>query len=445
MILVAATAFFVAVEFGLMAVDRNRMEARAEQGDGASKTVLDLLDRVSFVLSSAQLGISIMGILLGFLSRPVIGALIEPILEPFVGESASTGLSVVLAITIGTAFIMVVGELVPKSAAISKPELTTRLLGRPMVLWNLVMYPFVKTFDGTANWIVRRMGIEPRDELNHKPDIEELEALIKSSGEEGALDPDDVVLLTRTIRFHEKTAADALTPRVNILALEQDATVEMLIDQSLATGFSRFPVIDGHLDDVIGIVHVKSIYTLDAGDRTSRPVTDLMAEMMAVPESRDLDDLFSDLRENRDHMAVVVDEHGGTAGIITLEDLLEEIVGEIDDEFDRGVPAMSRVEAPGNYVLSAALHPDEVEEACGFEMPEGPYETLAGFVLQQLGFIPKRAGELFEHDGWRVEVFAVEGLRITHVRLAEPGAWSGRSARDVGTSSSTASTDAAPM
>lgn len=410
-----------------MAVDRTRMEAKVEQGDSAAKVVVSLLERVSFVLSSAQLGISIMGIVLGFLSKPVFGALIEPVLDPLVGESASSGLSVVLAIVLSTFFIMVVGELVPKSAAISKPELTTRLLGRPMVLWNMAMYPFVKTFDSTANWIVRRLGVEPREELDHKPDIEELEALIISSGEEGALDPDDVVLLKRTIRFHEKTAADALTPRVNIVSLDKSDTVGTLIALAIESGYSRFPVTGGHLDDVAGIVHVKSIYTLPARDRSSRPVVDLMSEMLAVPESRDLDDLFGDLRENRDHMAIVVDEHGGTAGIITLEDLLEEIVGEIDDEFDHGAPELSRVDAPGNFVVSAALHPDEVEDICGFVMPEGPYETLAGFVLHNLGYIPKKTGGLFEHEDWRVEVFAVEGLRITRVRLAEPGAWSGSS------------------
>ncbi len=421
----AFTAFFVAIEFGLMAVDRTRMEAQVEQGDPAAKVVVSLLERVSFVLSSAQLGISIMGILLGFLSRPVFGAIIEPILDPLIGESASTGVSVVLAVVVSTAFIMVVGELVPKSAAISKPELTTRLLGRPMVLWNLVMYPFVKAFDNCANWIVRRLGVEPREELDHRLDIDELQALIISSGQEGALDPDDVVLLRRTIRFHEKTAADALTPRVNIRALDMDATVGELTTLAIESGFSRFPVTDGQLDDVVGIVHVKSIYTLPAAERDTRPVVDVMSAMLAVPESRDLDDLFGDLRENRDHMAIVVDEHGGTAGIITLEDLLEEIVGEIDDEFDLGAPELSRVDAPGNFVVSAALHPDEVEDICGFVMPEGPYETLAGFVLHNLGYIPKKTGALFEHDGWRVEVFAIEGLRITRVRLAEPGAWSG--------------------
>ncbi len=408
-----------------MAVDRTRMEAQVEQGDANARVVVSLLERVSFVLSSAQLGISIMGIVLGFLSKPVFGAIIEPVLDPVIGESASAGVSVVLAIVLSTAFIMVVGELVPKSAAISRPETTTRLLGRPMVVWNAVMYPFVKAFDSTANWIVRRLGVEPREELDHKPDIDELEALIISSGEEGALDPDDVVLLKRAIRFQEKTAADALTPRVNVVALNTDDTVGELKRLAIESGFSRFPVTDGSLDDVVGIVHVKSIYTLPAADRADRPVMDIMNTMLAVPESRDLDDLFGDLRENRNHLAVVVDEHGGTAGIITLEDLLEEIVGEIDDEFDSGAAELSRVDAPGNFVLSAALHPDEVEEACGFAMPEGPFETLAGFVLHELGYIPKKPGGLFAHNGWRVEVFAVEGLRVSRVRLAEPGAWSG--------------------
>ncbi len=423
-ILVVATAFFVAIEFALMAVDRNRIEAQAQAGDSGARGVLSLLERLSFCLSSAQLGISITGILLGFLARPVFSALVTPVLEPLVGEPGAEGISVATAIIVSTLVIMVVGELIPKSIAISRPDFTSRLLTRPMRLWNLVMYPFVYTFDNVANWIVRRLGVEPREELDHKPDIEELEALIITSGEEGALDPEDVELLTRTIRFHEKVAADALTPRVNVTALASTAPISELISTSIDSGFSRFPIYGRDLDDVLGVAHVKSIYTLPASTRRDRLVTEVMSPVLAVPETRDLDDLFSDLRANRDHLAVVVDEHGGTAGIITLEDLLEEIVGEIDDEYDTSSPEVSRVEEPGNFRVSAALHPDEVEEACGFEMPEGPYETLAGFVLVRLGKIPS-PGELFEHDGWRVEVLAVDRLRITTVRLAAPGAWTG--------------------
>ncbi len=419
--LVAATAFFVAIEFALLAVDRTRIEKKAEEGDSGAKLLLGLLERLSFCLSSAQLGISIMGIVLGYISKPTIGAIIEPAIEPLLGNAASQGVSVVLAVVVGTVFVMVIGELVPKTVAISKAERTARLLSRPMMLWNFVMFPFVWIFDGAANRIVRRLGVEPREEIEHKPSIDELEALIISSGEEGALDPEEVELLTRSIRFTEKTAADALVPRVGVTALESDATVADLVAASLATGFSRFPVIGRDLDDCVGLVHVKSVYRLPAEQRANRPVTDLMTPVHAVPETRELEELFADLRANRDHMAVVVDEHGGTAGIITLEDLLEEIVGEIDDEYDVVSPQLSRVEDPGNYIVSAALHPDEVADACDFEIPDGPYETLAGFVLVQLGHIPV-PGELFDYDGWRVEVMAVDRLRITTVRLAAPWA-----------------------
>lgn len=419
--LVVATSFFVAIEFALLAVDRTRIEQKVERGDAGARLILGLLGRLSFSLSSAQLGISIMAIVLGFVSKPTIGAIIEPTLEPLLGSTASGGVSVVLAVVVGTVFVMVIGELVPKTVAISKPERTARLLSRPMMVWNYVMYPVIWVFDGAANRVVRWLGVEPREEIEHKPSIDELEALIISSGEDGALDPEEVELLTRSIRFSEKTAADALIPRVNVTALNSDASVADLVERSLETGFSRFPVIGRDLDDCLGLVHVKSVYRLPAKERASCPVTDLMTPVHAVPETRELEGLFADLRADRDHMAVVVDEHGGTAGIITLEDLLEEIVGEIDDEYDVESPRLSRVEEPGNFIVSAALHPDEVADACEFRIPDGPYETLAGFVLMQLGHIPV-PGELFDYDGWRVEVMAVDRLRITTVRLAAPWA-----------------------
>ena len=416
--LIAVNAFFVADEFALVALDQVKIEQLAADGSRRARRVQRLLDRLSFHLSAAQLGITISSLALGFVAEPTVARLLEPLLESVFGTSSATGLSVVLALALATFFQVLLGEIVPKFLAIARPERTAMLLGGAIAAWGVVVKPFVALLNGAANAIVRWIGIEPREHLDHTPSLEELRAMIESSAKEGTLDAEDVDLLTRSIRFSEKNAADALVPRVEVEALDADATVAELVDRSLQSGFSRFLVVGESLDDVQGIVHVKSVYSLPVDARDSTPVSTLMTDVFAVPETRELEHLFEDLRTDRQHMAVVVDEHGGTAGVITLEDLLEEIVGEIDDEYDVAAEA-TRVEQRGSFVVSAGLHPDEVAEATGFEMPDGPYETLAGFVLDRTGRIP-RPGEIVTHDGWRIEVVAMARHRVVTVRVVAP-------------------------
>ena len=263
--------------------------------------------------------------------------------------------------------------------------------------------------------------MEPREEIDTVPDRDELQHLFVSSGQEGMLDEGEVRLLTRSIRLADKQADDAMVPRVEVVAIEADASVADLADLAARTGHSRFPVMAGHLDKVAGVVHVKSLFAVPGPERPSTPVSQLMQPVLAVPESRDLDDMLDDLRTGAGLLAVVVDEHGGTAGIITLEDVLEEIVGEIDDEHDSSTPERTRSESRGSTVLPASLHPDEVLDATGFAMPEGDYETLAGLVLDRLGHIPV-PGEIVAVNGWRLEVVAVDRLRIATVRVVAPAA-----------------------
>ncbi|MFQ5557029.1 MAG: hemolysin family protein [Acidimicrobiales bacterium] len=417
--LVAANAGFVAAEFALVATDRTRIDERAQSGDRGARRVQKLTERLSFHLSGAQLGITVTSLLLGFLAEPALARVIEPGIESLVGESSSAGVSIALALVIATVVQMVLGELVPKALATSRPLGTAVALSRPTAVYGLLARPVVAVLDGLANRIVRRLGVEPRDDIEVTPDREELEALIVSSGEDGVLDAGEVELLTRTIRLADKSADDAMVPRVEVLAVSRDAVVDELVDLAVATGHSRFPVIGDDLDDVVGVVHVKSVHALAPGDRSASTVARLMSPVLAVPEARDLDELLIDLRAGGSQMAVVIDEHGGTAGIITLEDVLEEIVGEIDDEHDESTPVLTRVEARGSTVIPASLHPDEVHGATGFEMPEGDYETLAGLVLDRLGRIPE-PGEMVTADGWRIEVVAMDRLRIATVRLVAP-------------------------
>ena len=402
-----------------MAVDRTRVDERAGAGDRRARMVQRLVGELSFHLSGAQIGITVSSLLIGFMVEPALAPVVEPAVEDLFGTDTPWGVSVAVALVLATVVQMMLGELVPKAVATTKPYGAAVAVALPTTVYGVLARPVVMFLNNVANWMVRRLGIEPRDELETVPDREELEHLFLSSAEEGMLDEGEVRLLTRSIRLADKQADDAMVPRVEVVAVAADASVADLAELSARTGHSRFPVIGRHIDDVVGVVHVKSLFTVPVEDRPSTPVSQLTKQVLAVPESRDLDDMLDDLRVGTGLLAVVVDEHGGTAGIITLEDVLEEIVGEIDDEYDSSTPERTRSESRGSTVLPASLHTDEVLEATGFAMPEGAYETLAGLVLDRLGHIPI-PGERVTVDGWRLEVVAVDGLRIATVRVVAP-------------------------
>ena len=416
-VLIGVTGVFVAAEFGLVAADRNRITSLAAAGSRRARLVRGLLAKLSFQLSGAQLGITVTSLLLGFLAEPVLAELIQPLLEPWLGERLVRGVSIAIALALATVFQMVLGELIPKTVAIAKPETTVLWLAPFLQFYATVFGPIIRVLNGAANWTVRRLGIEPREELEAVRSLPELARLLEASVEEGTIGDSASTLFTRSVRFADKTAADALVPRVSVSALAVDDQVAELVALAGRTGFSRFPVFGADLDDIVGVVLVKSVHSLPPDVRATTPVRDLMGEIMAVPETRSLQGLLADMRNSRNHLAVVVDEYGGTAGIITLEDVVEEIVGEIDDEYDPRQPRLTEVpRGVGPWLIPATLHPDEVIDATGFEVPEGEYETLAGFVLDQLGRIPV-PGDEFTYGHHRLEVEEMDGLRVATVRL----------------------------
>ena len=416
LLLIVANAFFVAAEFALVAVDRNRVEGAAESGSRRAKMTLGLLRHLSFHLSGAQLGITITSLVIGILAEPAVATLIEPAIEPLVGENGLRGLSIALAIFIATIVQMVMGELVPKSLAVARPETTSYLLAPVVRIYGTLFGPIIRFLNGAANRTVRLLGIEPTEELSNVGTVSELQILVRASTEEGTLDDSASALLTRSLRFESKTAGDVLVPRTAVKALASEETVADLVKASAATGFSRFLVHGADLDDVEGIVHVRSAHTVPAAERGSTAVTQVMHQVLALPESRSLEDVLVDLRRAHTHVAVVVDEYGGTAGIVTLEDILEEIVGEIDDEHDPRPARLTRSRRAGEWVVPGSLHPDEVLDQTGLDVPEGEYETLAGFVLDRLGRIPA-VGDTVHHEGWTVEVAAMDRRRVAEVRL----------------------------
>ena len=418
-LLILANGFFVAAEFALVAVDRDRVEALADGGGRRARVTVRNLQRLSFNLSGAQLGITVTSLVLGFIAEPTVARALEPLFGAL-PDGARTATSVAVALVLVTLSQMVLGELVPKGYAVAEPLRTALAVATPVRLYGLVFGPVIRFLNGAADWAVRRLGIEPREELRSVRTIDELELLIASSGREGTLDPEAFALLTRTLRFAHKDAVDAMVPRPDMVTVASDASLADLATLALETGHSRFPVVGNDLDDVVGVVHVKDVLRVPPASRGLTSVLDLAAPATFIPEGRDLESLLTEMRAGGVQLAVVVDEYGGVAGVVTLEDLVEEIVGEIEDEYDAGTTSLTSPLAAGGALVEGSLHLDEVADLVGLELPEGPYETLAGYVLARLGHLP-RPGEAVAHDGWRLEVVEMDRRRIASVRIVAPG------------------------
>ena len=413
--LIFLCAFFVAAEFSLVAADRSRVEADAGTGNQRAERALRLFPRMSFHLSGAQLGITIVSLLIGLLAEPAVADAIRPLLENVVSESVVTGFALAIAIIIATVLQMVLGELIPKGVAIARPERTLYAFASAIALYGAIFGPVIRFLNASANRTVRALGVEPTDELSHVRTLPELQAIVETSSQEGTLDDGATRLLTRAIRFEEKSAEDVLVPRTALKAIARDSSVSDFVALANETGHSRFPVYGNDLDDILGTVHIRSVHSVPEDRRSTTKVGTLLRPVIAVPESRNVSDVLRDLKTDNSHFAIVVDEYGGTAGIITLEDILEELVGEIADEFDERQFNPSNVEQ-GEWLLPGTLHLDEVDDQTGCRLPDGEYETLAGFVLDQLGHLPQ-VGESFHWEDWRFKVEEMDRRRIATVQL----------------------------
>jgi CBS domain containing-hemolysin-like protein len=419
--LTAGNAFFVAAEFALVTVDRAEIDKRADAGDRQARTVRKALRELSFQLSGAQLGITITALLTGYLAEPALAKLFRPVIRPLAGD-ATDSVTTALALGLATLLSMLFGELVPKNAALARPMPVALSTAAPMRTFSIMFGWLIRALNGSANWLVRRLGVEPQEELASARSPEELGLLAAISARAGALPADTAMLLRRTIRFGEKRAAEAMTPRVDVVALKADATVAELIAAAQETGHTRFPVYEDTLDLVTGVAGVPDALGVPPIRRSTTTVAAVAREPVYVPESLDLDSVLAALRAADVDLAIVVDEYGGTDGVVTLEDLVEELVGEIADEFDPdSVEDTGPVEltAPGgqqSFLVDGVLREDEVQEQTGFRLPEGPYETLAGFLMARLGHIPV-VGETVEENGWEFTVVEMDRHRIEQVRV----------------------------
>ncbi|CAM5475840.1 HlyC/CorC family transporter OS=Streptomyces tendae OX=1932 GN=GUR47_29830 PE=4 SV=1 [Streptomyces tendae] len=418
-----ACGAFVAAEFSLTTVERGELERAAARGERGAASALKGVRNLTFQLSGAQLGITVTNLVVGMLAEPSVAALIAGPLEGLgVSRSTASSLALVLGTALSTVFLMIVGELVPKNWAISSPLAVAKRVGGPQRWFSSAFRPFITHLNNTANRVVRRFGVEPAEELASARGPQELAALARHSAKEGALEADTAELFVRTLNLADLTAQQVMTPRVQVVALDARATCEDVANATRATGLSRFPVYQDSLDAVVGTAHVKDVLAVPAERRPGMPVADLMREPLLVPESLTVDRLLDRLSGRRT-MAVVIDEYGGTAGVATLEDIVEEVVGQVRDEHDPHEtpdldPAGTDEEGHALYWADGSARVDRLERL-GLRVPEGPYETVAGLVAAGLGHIPA-VGDSLDVAGWRLDVVDATGRRAARVLMHAP-------------------------
>ncbi|WP_425862478.1 hemolysin family protein [Arthrobacter sp. TWP1-1] len=418
LLLILGTGFFVAVEFSLVALDQASVQRAVNDGDKAAAPLLRCLKSLSTQLSSCQLGITLTTLLTGFLMEPSLGVLLAPPLAALgVPELAVSGVALILAMLIATLLSMLIGELVPKNMAIAKSFEIGKAVARPQLLFTAVVKPFVIVLNGFSNKVLNLFGMEAKEEISGARSPSELASLVRRSAEMGTLDEGTATFVARTLRFSERTAADVMTPRMRVETIESTKSVAEIIDVARRTGYSRFPVIGDSADQILGVVHLKSAVSIPFHKRTGIEVGAIMTDVLRVPETVHLDALILELRGGNLQMAVVQDEYGGTAGVTTLEDLVEEIVGEVSDEHDRIKPGIL-LAADGTWFFPGLMRPDEVSERIGpLTVPdEAGYETVGGFMMAELGRIAA-VGDTVPVQGGSLIVERIERRRIDRIQF----------------------------
>jgi len=415
LVLIIGTGIFVASEFSLVNLDRADLEARQARGEPRLALTISALKHTSTHLSSAQLGITLTTLLTGYTMEPAMSRLLAPLMESWLPEAAVSAIATVVGMAVATILSMILGELIPKNFALALPLATARLVAPVQMAFTTVFRPAVAALNGSANAILRLMDVEPQEELSGARSAEELSSLVRRSALAGSLEQDTATLLDRSLRFADLTAGDVMTPRPSMHAVAVGDPADEVIRIARETGHSRFPVYDDDLDDIVGLVHLKAAVSVPRDRRAEVPAGALMSEALRVPETVHLDQMLAELRSRGYQMAVVVDEYGGTAGVVTLEDLVEEIVGEVSDEHDRRragvVRHLDSVTFPGQ------LRPDEVRERAAVEVPESDdYDTVGGYIMSELERVPS-VGDSVRVEHGTLAVIRMDGRRVDRVRF----------------------------
>ncbi|MFD8205008.1 hemolysin family protein [Streptomyces sp. NPDC059695] len=420
LVLTAGTGYFVAQEFAYVAADRLALAREAEAGDKRAARALTVLERLSFMLSGAQLGITVTGLVVGFLAEPSVSALLRPALEGTgLSEGAVSAISVILAFVVATVLQMVLGELAPKNLALAVPERLAKSLASSTLVYLKVVGPVVHVFDGAANRLLRKVGIEPVEELHHGATLEELSHLIGESHEQGELPPDTAELLDHALEFSERTMDEVMVPRADAVFVRKDATLTEAVELIARHGHSNYPVLGDHPDDVAGVLGVSELMRLPATAFDTTTAGEAARRPLLLPDTLPLPRAVAQMRERDDEFAVVLDEHGGVAGIVTYEDIAEELVGDIADETDT-VVALAAPDGAG-WRVDAGRRLDEIEDATGIALPEEEdYDTVAGLIIDRLGRFPT-IGDRLTVDGVRIEVLSLDRHVPERVRIERAG------------------------
>jgi CBS domain containing-hemolysin-like protein len=416
LLLIAGTGFFVAVEFSLIALDQATVQRAIDDGDAGAVPLLACLKSLSTQLSSCQLGITLTTLLTGYVMEPSVGRLLEaPLAAVGLPDVAVASISLVLAMVLATLLSMLLGELVPKNMAIALSFPIGRALARPQLVFTAIFKPAIVVLNGFSNKVLNVFGLEAKEEISGARTPAELASLVRRSAAMGTLDPGTANFVARTLKFSSRTAADVMTPRIRVETIDADQPVTDIVEAAKRTGYSRFPVIGESSDDIRGVVHVKKAIAVPSGRRANLEAGAIMTDVLRVPETIHLDALLAELREGNLQLAVVLDEYGGTAGIATLEDLVEEIVGEVADEHDKVRPGLLQ-SASGDWYFPGLLRPDELSEQIpGLSVPdEAAYETVGGYVMSKLGRIAS-VGDAVDVCGGTLSVTRMDGRRIDRI------------------------------
>ena len=416
--LTLATAYFVAQEFAYVAADRSRLAHEAREGDAAARRALQVTERLSFTLSGSQVGITVTVLLIGYLAEPYLGrGLAELLGVTGMAPGASLAVSLTVTLVLSTVVQMVLGELAPKNLAIARADRLAKALSRSTLAYRTLAAPVIKLFDGSANRLLRLVGIDPAQELPEGATVEDLEQIIADAQASGHLDAETARLLERGLDFRERTAAEAMMPRVSVTTVAADEPLTHVVELAERTGHFRFPVLGPEgVDDIVGVVGLFDVIAVPPSRRATTTAGAVAVPPLLLPAGLPLPAVLDRLRRSRRQFACVVDAYGGLDGIITLEDVAEELVGPISDEVDRPEPGPVR-QRDGSWLVPARLRIDEVADATGIQLPTSPhYDTLSGLVLRRLGRMA-RVGDEIEVDGVGLRVVAVHRQVPRTVRI----------------------------
>ena len=416
-VIVAANAFFVAAEYGLVTVRRTRMQELEAQGSRGARRVLRLLEQPPRFISAIQLGVTLSSLALGAIGEPVVSKLLErplDLLPESWHTSVATTISVIVAFTILSYFHVVMGEIVPKSFTLQHPERVALFAAGPISSFYVIFRPFIWVLVRSSAAVLRWFGVSASSGVTLVHSEEELKMLVTASREKGVLEEEEQEMLHKVFEFADKDAVDVMVPRPDVIAVPVDLPVQEVLRLVLSNPFTRYPVFEEELDDIVGVLHVRDLFSaLHERGLENTDLRTILREAIMVPETKPLDELLAEFQRTSNHLAIVVDEYGSVEGLVTLEDLLEEIVGEIGDEFDLPDAGILRI-GRGRVRLVGSFPIDEFNERFGKSLPVDDYHTVGGFVFGEIGRVPK-VGDTVVFDGARFEVSAVDGSRIREV------------------------------